>query len=139
GRLQRGEEARMILAQHNQPMSDDYPVTPETIAAALQAQLDERARASADCPGLTFLADGTPVLRGGVVAFLRRQDDDAFTAPQRVDLMQLRESNAAAKLAEAIAKTVYNRELLDLDRQTQAHVRFLAVHCIRMSNQNWKD
>ena len=118
-----------------QSMSDDYQHSIDKARQdCIRQRLELGLNPDPDCPPNALAPKPKEVL-----PFLRRGDDDAFTAPQRVDLMQLRESNTAATLAASIAKTVYNRDLLDLDRQTKAHCIRLATFCIRESNQNFRD
>ena len=91
-----------------------------------------------ECPGLAFREDGKPFITADVLPFLHRHNDELFTAPQRWDLLQTRESNQAADLAEDIAHAAYNRDVSDLGRREQALCRYLANHALRMTHDNWK-
>lgn len=132
------------------PMADDYPQTPETIAAALEAQAAERRQAEQESGGtLKFRPDGTPQLASDeLIAEIKRLADRNIyqfpslpqTALSRYHSLQLAETEAAMEIADRIAEVAFGAEdAAHVEgRREQAMCRFLGVHAIRLTKDHWQ-
>lgn len=142
----------MILAHHefspDMPMQDDYPQTPDTIAAAREETRKERIRNGLDPEtGMTIERMIAQQIRrfadpGTVVAFVPRPEPlkmpEPANANERVAQMQLKESADADVVAEWIADVAYGvTHLHQLDRREASACRYLATHALRRLKDYW--
>ena len=115
------------------PMREDIPQTEHSKALALQAQLEERAKVTAET-GLLFDGD-RPYVPAKVLTFAQKDADELFTAPSacvRVDLLRSLEKQRAGKLQTWLATYVLGDDLETLTAKERADAWFGAMTAIRM-------
>jgi hypothetical protein len=127
---------------HPENMTEDFPVTEDTLRRALQAQAEGRDEARK--LGVDFDEQGRTILPkkpAPVLPFLNRDADALFTSPTAMELvvtLQMKESIQADAIADAIALTVHRADLAGLTAKQKADVRFAATHALRSQSDSWR-